>query len=171
MAQNLRKQNGHVRNINWGLILLAQACIYLLVSPLLRAQQQSDQALEDITGDYQFLSPHDTLAILDEDGQLKGYIDVYQGESESDVVLSYTLSIGSHQQNHVEFKTSKIHEKHYRFSGTVERGSGHSNKDPDFLRLVGNLETITVNGITDKESVQKTSVVFKSKGKAAPESE
>lgn len=169
--QNGKGSNWRVRDAQRGLMAVPVVLILLIVSFPGRAQQNEEQALQDITGDYHFVGPEDTLAILDEDGQLKGYIDVYQGENESDAILSYTLTIGSHEKNHVEFKTGKIHEKYYRFSGTVERGSGRSEKDPDYLRLVGNLEVVKVNGDTGKESVQRMSEVFKSKEKSDTESE
>src|SRR6266699_5620815 len=96
--------------------------------------------IEDITGKYHFLSADDTLAILEEEGKLKGYLDVYQGEEESDSVLSYPITLGAHKKEHVEFKTAKIHQKYYRFNGTVERGTGHEDADPDYLRLEGDHE-------------------------------
>src|SRR6266567_3493605 len=50
--------------------------------------------IDDITGKYHFLSADDTLAILEEEGKLKGYVDVYQGEEESDAILSYPITLG-----------------------------------------------------------------------------
>src|SRR5690242_256395 len=55
---------------------------------VVKARPASDE-IDDVTGKYHFLSADDTLAILEEEGKLKGYIDVYQGEEESDAVLSY----------------------------------------------------------------------------------
>ncbi len=144
------------------------------VSPLLsvgegiRAGQRSE-VVDDATGRYHFLSADDTLALLDEDGKLKGYIDVIQSEEESDAVLSYTIAIGSRKKDRVVFKTNKIHQKYFRFAGTVERGSGHGEKDPDFLRLVGDLEIITVNSGTGNESVERRRVVLKSIGEGERE--
>jgi hypothetical protein len=48
----------------------------------------------------------------------------------------------------------------------VERGKGRDEKDPDYLRLVGNLDTVTVNGETGKETVQTVKVTLKSIGKS-----
>jgi hypothetical protein len=141
--------------------------LLLLLAPagsVLRGQEEGGE-IQDITGTYQFLSADDTLAILEEDGILKGYIDVLQGKEESDAILSYPISIGSRKKNRVEFKTSKIHQKYYRFSGKVERGSGHEEADPDYLRLVGDLEIVTVKGETGQEETQTLRVVFKSKGR------
>src|SRR5204863_516100 len=58
--------------------------VLLAACPLhaLKARPASDD-IEDITGKYHFLSADDKLAILEEEGKLKGYIDVYQGEEES----------------------------------------------------------------------------------------
>ena len=120
----------------------------------------------DLSGEYQFLAPEDTLAILEEEGKLKGYIDVYAGEQESDTVLSYQITIGSRQGDHIEFKTSKIHEKYYRFTGAVERGSGRKESDPDYLRLVGEVEIVTADPATGEERTERRQVVFKSEGKS-----
>ena len=142
--------------------------LVLISSGRLRAQQESEE-IQDITGRYQFLAAGDTLALLEEEGKLKGYIDVLQGEDESDAILSYSLSLGWRKKNQVEFKTGKIHQKYYRFSGAVERGSGHEERDPDYLRLVGDLESITVNSESGEEVAQRMHVVFKSMGPEAEE--
>jgi hypothetical protein len=92
---------------------------------------------------------------------------VLQGEDESDAILSYSISLGWRKKNQVEFKTRKIHQKYYRFSGAVQRGSGHTERDPDFLRLVGDLEIITVNPESGEEAAQRMHVVFKSMGPEA----
>ena len=131
----------------------------------------SGETIPDMSGKYEFLAPEDTLAVLEEDSTLKGYIDVSQSADESDSVLSYQITIGKRQADHVEFKTSKIHEKYYRFSGAVERGSGHKEAGPDYLRLVGDLEIVTVNGDTGQEHVERRRVIFKSKGRSDSDEE
>ena len=131
----------------------------------LKAQRGSTD-IDDITGKYSFLSADDTLAILEEEGKLKGYVDIYQGEEESDAILSYPITIGSRSKDHVEFKTGKIHQKYYRFVGTAGRGSGHEPTDPDYLRLIGDLEIIQTKGDRGEEAVDRRRVVFKSKGKS-----
>ncbi len=123
---------------------------------------QAKEEIEEINTEFRFLGPDDTLLIHEEEGRLKGQIDVYQGEEESDTVLTYLITIGTRKNDHVEIKTGTIHRRYYRFSGTVERGSGHKEKDADYLRLVGDLEIITVNGDTGQESVVKKHVIFKS---------
>jgi len=130
----------------------------------MRAQEQSGPIV-DITAKYHFLSTDDTLAILDEEGRLKGYIDVSQGEEESDELLSCNLVEGSRKKNHVEFRTNKIHGRSYRFAGTVERGSGHQDGDPDYLRLVGDVEIVTTKAETGAEAVRVVNVLLKSFGK------
>ena len=127
--------------------------------------------IPDITGNYQFLTAADTLAILEEEEKLKGYVDVFQGEDESDAILSYPITAGTRKGMQVEFRTGKIHQKYYRFSGKVERGAGRAENEPDFLRLVGGLEIVTVNGETGEESVQRPHVVFKSLGREKPSDE
>ena len=128
--------------------------------------QDEEQPIDDISAKYHFLSADDTLAILEEEGKLKGYIEVTQPAEESDDILTYDIVDGSRQKNHVEFRTNRIHEKSYRFSGTVERGKGHEEKDSDYLRLTGDLQIVTFNSDTGKESVQGMRVTFRSIGKA-----
>ena len=47
--------------------------------------QNEGQPVDDMTAKYHFLSADDTLAILDEEGRLKGYIEVAQPEEESTI--------------------------------------------------------------------------------------
>ncbi len=128
--------------------------------------QPASEDIQDITGKYHFLTADDTLGLLEEEGKLKGYVDVYQGEEESDAILSYPITLGARKNDRVEFKTSKIHQKYFRFAGTAQRGAGHKETDPDYLRLVGDLEIITVKAETGQEFVERRHVVFKSMGKA-----
>ena len=144
---------------------LAVFSVILLASSVLKAQDET-QPVDDMTANYHFLSTDDTLAILDEEGRLKGYIEVAQPEEESDDILSYDILEGSHKKNQVEFRTNKIHGKFYRFSGTVERGKGHEEKDPDYLHLIGDLEIVTVNADTGKQAVRTVRVFLKSFGKS-----
>jgi len=144
---------------------LAFLALVMLSGRVLTAQEQTEP-IDDITGKYHFLSADDTLAILDEEGKLKGYIDVSQTEEESDDFLSYNLIAGTRKKTHVEFRTNKIHGKYFRFSGTVERGAGHKEGDPDFLRLVGDLEVVTSKADNSGEAVQLVRVLLKSFGKS-----
>jgi hypothetical protein len=144
---------------------LAVLTAVLLAGSVLKAQEET-QPLDDITAKYHFLSADDTLAILDEEGRLKGYIEVAQPEEESDDILSFDIVEGSREKNHVKFRTNKIHGKFYRFSGTVERGKGHTEKDPDYFRLIGDLDIVTVNADTGKEAVRTVRVFLKSFGKS-----
>jgi len=131
--------------------------------------QSTGSSVGDATGDYDFLQPYNTLAILQEDQMIKGYVDVLQGQSESDAILSYPITIGERKGDHVEFRTSKIHEKYYRFSGTVQYGKGKKKGDPDYLELVGELQTIQSNSVTNQENVDRQQVVFKFKGNTEKE--
>jgi hypothetical protein len=147
----------------------AIACLVVLTALAvpahhIRAQGESSP-IDDITAKYHFISADDTLAILDEEGRLKGYVEVMQPADESDDILTYDIVDGSRQKNHVEFRTNKIHAKYYRFSGTVERGKGHGENDSDFLQLAGSLDIVIVNSDTGKESVQVMRLTFKSIGK------
>jgi hypothetical protein len=117
-----------------------------------------------MSGEYEFARAEDTLGILEEEGKLKGYIDVAQSADESDEVLTYQIIVGTRQGNHVEFKTSKIHEKYYHFTGTVERGGGHTQRDPDFLRLAGDLETVKVDSESGQEHAERRRETFRWKG-------
>lgn len=128
--------------------------------------QQGSDDIPDITGNYHFLTAGDTLALLEEEGKLKGYVDIYQGEEESDTVLSYPITLGGRKKDRVEFKTGKIHQKYYRFTGKVEHGAGHEETDPDYLRLVGDLEIVSTKAERKEEAIQRMHVVFKSMGKS-----
>jgi hypothetical protein len=146
------------------------ACLVTLMAVMLSAlptrAQNEGSPLDDITAKYHFLSADDTLAILDQEGRLKGYIEVTQPTDESDAILTYDIVEGSRQKSHVEFRTNKIHGKYYRFTGTAERGKGHEEKDLDYLHLAGSLDVVTVNSETGKESVLVMRLTFKSIGKA-----
>jgi hypothetical protein len=121
-----------------------------------------------MTGRYHFLAAQDELAILQEETMLKGFIDVVQGPNESQDFLSYPITIGSRHGNQVSFRTRTIHEKYYRFAGTIERGKGKKIGDPDYLQLTGVLETITSDSVTGQHQVIRQSVVFKSYGRNEP---
>jgi hypothetical protein len=151
-------------------ILSLLVCLPFLLPSRLMAQH-GNEGVRDASGEYRFLTADDTLGLLEEEGKIKGYVDVYQSEEESDTVLSYTITIGSRQNNHIEFKTAKIHQRYYRFSGTVERGKGHAEADPDYLRLIGDLEIITVKADTGQEATERRHVIFSSKGKSEREQE
>lgn len=130
-----------------------------------RAHAQADPT-GDATGRYEFVTPDDTLGILDEDGMIRGYLDKAGGADESDDVIGYKIVDGNHAKGHIEFKTNKIHETYYRFSGQVQRGTSAKPDDPDYLRLAGKLDIVKVDGDTGKETVATRDVVLKSKGKA-----
>jgi hypothetical protein len=146
------------------------ACLAVLValafSGLLLRCQDEPSPVDDITAQYHFLTMDDTLAILDEEGRLKGYVEVTQPADESDDILTYDIVDGSRTKNRVEFRTNRIHGKFYRFSGSAERGKGHEEKDADYLHLTGDLEIVTVRAETGKEVVQVVRVTLKSIGKA-----
>jgi hypothetical protein len=169
MAQEVRKAAPSLfsrpSGISATIAFLAVLAAVLFSARHLQAQDEQ-LPVDDITAKYHFLSPEDTLAILDEEGRLKGYIEVAQPEDESDDILSYDILEGSRKKNHVEFRTNRIHGKSFRFSGSVERGKGHEEKDPDYLHLTGSLDIVTVNADTGKEAVRTVRVFFKSIGKA-----
>jgi hypothetical protein len=153
------------------LTLWSLAVFLLFHLGIKRGEAQGSSNLDDITGKYHFLSADDTLGLLDEEGKLKGYLDILPGEEESDEVLTYNIVSGSHTKDQVEFKTNTIHRRFYRFSGKVERGSGHAPDDPDYLRLIGDLETVTVKGDSGQESVERKHLILKSFGKSGQEEE
>src|SRR5579863_9889707 len=101
MAQGFPTANVPARPRRWVLRLSPLWLLLLLLGPRrdLRAQKASDD-IDDITGKYHFLTADDTLAILEEEGKLHGYIDVYQGEDESDAILSYPISTGERKNDH-----------------------------------------------------------------------
>jgi hypothetical protein len=155
---------GNLKGLACGLLL----CFVLSSAQWLYAQRDDDE-IQDITGKYHFLTADDTLAILEEEGKLKGYIDITQGEDESDAILSYDILQGLRKKDHVEFKTREIHRRYYRFAGKVVRGSGHEEGDPDYLRLIGDLEIVTRKGDSGQEAVQRMHLIFKSMGKGEHE--
>jgi len=148
------------------MLLVCAVGATLVALPVGRGAGQAAEKIDDISGKYHFLSADDTLGILEEEGKLKGYIEVLQSENESDDFLTYEITSGSRKNDLVEFKTSTIHRKYYRFSGKVERGSGRQPDDPDYLRLVGELETVTVKGDSGQESVDKKHLILKCLGKS-----
>jgi len=151
-------------SIGW----LAIVAIIGATSGSLRAQTE-ERAIDDITAKYHFLSTDDTLAILDEEGRLKGYIEVHQDDQESDDFLNYNIVDGVRKKTHVEFRTNKIHGRYYRFTGDVERGAGHKDGDPDYLRLVGDIEMVSVKSDTGQEAIQRVRVLLKCFGKSERE--
>ncbi|MGH9378692.1 MAG: hypothetical protein ACRD1I_07830, partial [Terriglobia bacterium] len=86
------------------LIVLAAVPGIASGGPQVQPAQPAATNVPRMTGRYRFLGPEDTLSILQEEGLLKGYIDVFEGDSESDDVLSYQITIGSRKGDHVEFK-------------------------------------------------------------------
>jgi hypothetical protein len=144
-------------------LLAGSVCLACLASA---AEQAVVENVPDMSGNYEFTQAEDTLGILEEEGKLKGYIDVAQGADESDEVLTYQIVAGMRQGDHVDFKTNKIHEKYYRFSGTVERGRGRTERDPDFLRIIGDLEAVTLDSETGQEHLERRRETFKWKGNA-----
>ena len=143
------------------LILALLAPVAMAATPGPRVPQ-GQNGIDEINTEFHFVGPDDTILIHEEEGKLNGQIDAYQNDEESDTVLSYVITIGTRKNNHVEFKTAKIHQKYYRFSGEIARGSGHEEKDEDYLRLVGDLQIITVNPDNGQERVEEKPVVFKS---------
>lgn len=148
--------------------ILGLVAILLLLFPVARYSQDDEdktpEPIGDISGTYHFLSADDTLGILEEEGKLKGYIEIIQGEEESDAVLSYDIVSGKRKRDRLEFKTNIIHRKFYRFSGKVTRGSGHSPNESDYLQLYGMLEIVTVREDKTEASVERKFLVFKSIG-------
>ena len=159
-----RQESQRALNLKMKTVWVLFAVTALSVSSNLKAQSAAIEN-SDITGDYEFLQPYNTLAILQEDELLKGYIDVLQGQSESDAIISYPITIGERKGDHVEFRTRTIHAMYYRFSGTVQRGKGNKKDDPDYLELVGELQTVQHNSVTHEDKADRKQVVFKSKGK------
>jgi hypothetical protein len=125
----------------------------------------------DLSGEYEFLSNQSTLGVLEEEGKLKGYIDVAQPEDESDSVLTFQIVQGTRQGDRVQFTTAKIHERYYRFNGAVERGKGRTDQDADFLRLVGDLETVQIDAGTGQEHVETRHETFKWRAKGESDAE
>ncbi len=164
--QNPRRRSGR-RGQFWSAAALLGFAV--LAGAAVSFAQSTGNTVPDMSGRYDFLTSENTLAILQEDTTLKGYIDVWQGPHASDTIFSYNLTIGSRRGNQVEFRTQKIHEKYYRFSGTVERGKGKAPGDADYLELTGELETVTANSVTNQKQTERQRVIFKMKGRRQAE--
>ena len=167
MTSNSTEQNGQGVNSLFRRAPRAFAFVAVLFPMLLGAATLAGQApekIDQLNSEFHFLGPQDSLLLHEENGKLKGQIDILGGEEESDAILSYLITIGSRDKNHVEFKTSKVHQKYYRFSGNVERGTGRKDGDPDYVRLVGEVQIISVNGTTGNETTERRQVVLKSLG-------
>lgn len=163
---------GRARRQNFTAAVLSCATLALLAFFSAAAGAQTRGEIDDITGRYEFLGEADLLAILEEEGSLKGYVDVLQPDDvAADDLLSYTIVEGTREKNRVEFKTSTIHRKFYRFTGAAERGSASGPGDADYLRLVGDLEIVTVKGGVGEEISERRQVVFKSLGPSDEEEE
>jgi hypothetical protein len=147
------------------MVFAAFAATLILLAVTVKGAQNAQQpsaGIEEINKEFEFLGPDDSVLIHEEDGILKGQIDVSAGEEESDDVLSYAFTAGRRKGDHVEFRTAKVHEKYFRFSGEVQRGSGIKERDEDYLRLVGDLQIVTVAGESGKATVETKKVVLKS---------
>lgn len=145
-------------------VFFCAAVILVTSIGLAKELQQAPEKIEEINKEFHFLGEDGVLLIHEEDGRLKGQVNLFAGEEESDTILTYQITIGERSGNHVVIKTVKVHEKYFRFSGTVERGAGAKEREPDYLRLVGELQIVQVNGMTGKETTQTKQVVLKSLG-------
>lgn len=154
-----------VQPLNFALLAASLTGALWVAGPPALARNASS-TVPDMTGRYDFLNSQNTLALLQEDTELRGYIDVWQGAHASDTIFSYNLTIGSRHGNRVIFRTQRIHEKYYRFTGIVQRGKGKSPGDADYLELVGELQTITDNSVTGKPKIISQHVVFKEKSRS-----
>jgi len=124
-----RQNRGPGLNLRLKAVWVVIALAALSSAGSLKAQSAAGQ-ISDITGDYEFLQPYNTLAILQEDQMVKGYIDVLQGESESDAVLSYPITIGERKGGHLDFRTRTIHAMYYRFQGPSSPGKENRKAIP-----------------------------------------
>ena len=119
---------------------------------------QQKREIEDITGRYSFLKPDDLLGILDEDGELRGFIEILQEDDESDDIFSYTITRGVRKDNQINFKTDTIHGITYRFSGKVQISKKRNPTQRGFMLLVGTIQIeknkfLDGKGITEERKV------------------
>ena len=123
---------------------------------------QQKREIEDITGRYSFLEPDDLLGILDEDGELRGFIEVLQGKDESDDIFSYTITRGVREGNQINFKTDTIHGITYRFSGKVQIGKARNPTQRGFMLLVGTIQIEKNVSLAGKGKTEERRVVLES---------
>ena len=62
--------------------------------------QQPENQIDEINTEFHFLDGDDILLLHEEERKLKGQIDAYQNEDESDAVLSYAITLGSRRDDH-----------------------------------------------------------------------
>ncbi len=134
----------------------------VMVSVATFGHGQRNRELEDITGRYSFLKPDDLLGILDEDGELRGFIEVLQEDEESAELFSYTISRGSREGDQVRFKTDTIHGITYRFSGKVQVSRERKPNQRGYMLLVGILRVETRVPATGEEKTEEKKVVLES---------
>ena len=134
----------------------------VMVSAATFAHGQRNRELEDITGRYSFLKADDLLGILDEDGELRGFIEVFQEDEESAELFSYNISRGSREGDQVTFKTDTIHSTTYRFSGKVQVSRERKPNQRGYMLLVGILRVDTRVPATGEEKTEEKKVVLES---------
>ena len=126
------------------------------------AHGQQKREIEDITGRYSFLKTDDLLGILDEDGELRGFIEVLQEDDESDDIFSYTITRGIREGNHINFKTDTIHGITYRFSGKVQINKSRDPTQRGFMLLVGTIRIDKNLSLAGKGKTEERRVVLES---------
>lgn len=149
------------RACTWGTVIAAITLVIIFGQYAQLQAQTGKTKAPDVTGYYQFRR-NDTLAILDEHGNLLGHVDFFEPSGAPGPVLSYNITHGWIKGRHLEFKTQRIYGKRYHFSGALERGAGKAPGDYDYFQLAGNLETITESPATGKVKVDSCHTVFKS---------
>ncbi len=134
----------------------------VMIMDVIVVHGQQEREIEDITGRYSFLNPDDLLGILDEDGELRGFIEVLQEDDESDDVFSYTITRGVHKDNQINFKTDTIHGITYRFSGKVQISRERNSTQRGFILLVGTIRIEKNESLIGKGKTEERRVVLES---------
>ncbi len=92
---------------------------------------------QDISGHYRLNNPKNYLSLVQDGKRLHGSLTLAQPGEESIEQMAFGLVEGSREDGEVKFRTAVVHGRFYSFAGKLERGTGKSRRQDDFLRIVG----------------------------------
>jgi len=102
-------------------------------------ESPSAAAIQDISGHYRLSNPKNYLSIVQDGKRLHGSLTLAQPGDESIEQIAFGLGEGSREDGQVKFRTAVVHGRFYSFAGKLERGTGKSGREDDYLRIVGAL--------------------------------
>lgn len=143
------------------------ACL-VLTGVILAAQDTTPSAppaksADDYSGMYSFFKEGEFIQLtVEEDGHVTGFLSRY-GDQEGDkgAFLNQFFKEAKLDGNKLTFTTQTVHNVHYEFKGSVERGAGKSSGDEGYYLLKGTLTELTTDD-KNKTSSHPHEVAFKS---------